>query len=64
MGGIEDLLRKRSKLLQEIDSEILKSHTCEVTLLFTDIVGSTHFFEKWGDIAGRQMIRRRTGWAD
>lgn len=57
MGGIEDLLRKRSKLLQEIDSEILKSHTCEVTLLFTDIVGSTHFFEKWGDIAGRQMIQ-------
>jgi len=57
MGSIEDLLRKRSKVLQEIDSEILKSHTSEVTLLFTDIVGSTSFYERRGDIAGLQMIQ-------
>jgi class 3 adenylate cyclase len=57
MPGIEDLLRRRSELLEEIDREILKSHTREVTLLFTDIVGSTRFYERHGDIAGRQMVQ-------
>ena len=57
MGGIEELLRRRRELLQEIDQEILKSHTREVTLLFTDIVGSTRFYERMGDIQGRQMVQ-------
>jgi class 3 adenylate cyclase len=57
MPGIEDLLRRRSELLEEIDREILKSHTRDVTLLFTDIVGSTRFYERHGDIAGRQMVQ-------
>ena len=57
MGSIEELLRRRKELLQEIDREILKSHTREVTLLFTDIVGSTRFYERMGDIAGRQMVQ-------
>jgi class 3 adenylate cyclase len=57
MGTIEELLRRRTELLREIDQEILKSHTREVTLLFTDIVGSTQFYEKMGDIAGRQMVQ-------
>jgi class 3 adenylate cyclase len=57
MPGIEDLLRRRSELLEEIDREILRSHTREVTLLFTDIVGSTRFYERMGDIAGRQMVQ-------
>jgi class 3 adenylate cyclase len=48
---------KREELLEEIDREILKSHTREVILLFTDIVGSTRFYEQWGDIAGRQMVQ-------
>jgi class 3 adenylate cyclase len=55
--GIEDLLRRRSELLEEIDREILRSHTREVTLLFTDIVGSTRYYERMGDIAGRQMVQ-------
>jgi len=55
-GGVEELLRRRAELIEEIDREILKSHTREVTLLFTDIVGSTSFFERRGDIAGRQMV--------
>lgn len=57
MAGIEELLRRRSELLEEIDQEILRSHTREVTLLFTDIVGSTRFYERMGDIAGRQMVQ-------
>ena len=57
MADIEDLLRKREKLLQEIDAEISSIYTKPVTLLFTDIVGSTKYFEEMGDIAGRQMIQ-------
>jgi class 3 adenylate cyclase len=57
MPGIEELLRRRSELMEEIDREILSSHTREVTLLFTDIVGSTRFYERMGDIAGRQMVQ-------
>jgi class 3 adenylate cyclase len=56
MAGIEDLLRRRGELVAEIDQEILRSHTREVTLLFTDIVGSTAFYSRWGDITGRQMV--------
>ncbi|MBN1797371.1 MAG: hypothetical protein JW822_02260 [Spirochaetales bacterium] len=57
MGNIEELLRKRKELLEEIDEEIKKSYTRPVALMFTDIVGSTEYFEKKGDIAGRQMIQ-------
>jgi class 3 adenylate cyclase len=57
MGNIEELLRKRKELLEEIDKEIQKSYTKPVALMFTDIVGSTEYFEKKGDIAGRQMIQ-------
>jgi class 3 adenylate cyclase len=53
MAGIEDLLRRRD----EIDREIVDTFSKPVTLLFTDIVGSTEFFETAGDIAGRQMIQ-------
>jgi class 3 adenylate cyclase len=57
MSSIEDLLRRREALLRQIDGEILAGHTRAVTLLFTDIVGSSHYYERMGDIAGRQMIQ-------
>ncbi len=57
MPGIEDLLRRRKELLEEIDRQIEDAYARPVTLLFTDIVGSTEFFESAGDIAGRQMIQ-------
>jgi class 3 adenylate cyclase len=57
MESIDDLLRKRKELLEEIDNAIRTRYTKEVTLLFTDIVGSTTFFEEMGDIAGREMIQ-------
>jgi class 3 adenylate cyclase len=57
METIEELLRKRKELLEEIDRLIVADHTRAVTLLFTDIVGSTGFFERMGDIAGRQMVQ-------
>jgi class 3 adenylate cyclase len=57
MGEIEDLLRLRRDLLEEIDRRIAEDHTKAVALLFTDIVGSTGFYERMGDIAGRQMLQ-------
>jgi class 3 adenylate cyclase len=57
MENIEELLRLRKELLEEFDKQIVAGHTRTVTLLFTDIVGSTSFFERMGDIAGRQMLQ-------
>jgi class 3 adenylate cyclase len=57
MAGIEELLRRRAEMLESIDREILAGYTRPVTLLFTDIVGSTRYYERMGDIAGRQMVQ-------
>jgi class 3 adenylate cyclase len=56
MAELEDLLRKRKEVLEDLDRRIA-TYAKSVTLLFTDIVGSTEFFETAGDIAGRQMIQ-------
>jgi class 3 adenylate cyclase len=56
VAELEDLLRKRKEVLEDIDRKIA-TYAKPVTLLFTDIVGSTEFFETAGDIAGRQMIQ-------
>jgi class 3 adenylate cyclase len=52
--SIEALLRERSKL----DDLLRQRFRHEVTLLFTDIQGSTAYFERWGDLGGRQMVQR------
>jgi class 3 adenylate cyclase/CHAT domain-containing protein/tetratricopeptide (TPR) repeat protein len=52
--NIEALLRERSK----IDDLLQRQFRHEVTLLFTDIRGSTSYFERWGDLSGRQMVQR------
>ncbi len=52
-GDIDKLLRARG----EIDTA-LKRHRAQVAVLFTDIVGSTAFFERFGDTAGLLMLRR------
>ncbi len=57
MENIEDLLRKRKELVDEIDKQIKENYTKPVTLLFTDIADSTRYFETMGDIRGRQMIQ-------
>jgi class 3 adenylate cyclase len=63
MGNIEDLLKKRKEILDQmareiknLDEKIKNVCTKPVTLLFTDIVGSTKYFETMGDIEGRYMI--------
>jgi len=56
VAELEDLLRKRKEVLEDLDRKIA-TYAKSLTLLFTDIVGSTEFFETAGDIAGRQMIQ-------
>jgi serine/threonine protein kinase/class 3 adenylate cyclase len=50
---VDALLRARA----EIDEQ-LRRHKNAVTVLFTDVVGSTSFFERNGDTAGLVMIHR------
>lgn len=51
--AVEELLRERMRL-----EDRLKEHSREVSVMFTDIKGSTSFFESYGDIEGRQMVQR------
>src|SRR5262249_2333255 len=48
---IDDLLQARS----EIDEE-LRRHKTKVTVLFTDVVGSTGYFDRHGDTAGLLLL--------
>lgn len=58
-GNVDRLLKARA----EIDEE-LRHHKGPVTILFTDVVGSTAYFERYGDTAGLAMLHRQTEVAD
>jgi len=46
------------QLMQELTySQVLAQQMAQVTVLFSDIVGITPFFDVYGDIAGRKRIR-------
>src|SRR6185436_19738647 len=45
--GVEKLLEHRN----DIDAELQK-HKSPITVMFTDLAGSTSFFEKFGDTVG------------
>ncbi|MCL4524253.1 MAG: hypothetical protein M1451_10145, partial [Acidobacteria bacterium] len=50
---IDQLLKARAEVEQE-----LGRMQAEVSVLFTDVVGSTAYFEKFGDVAGLAMVTR------
>ncbi|MCP4717483.1 MAG: CHAT domain-containing protein, partial [Deltaproteobacteria bacterium] len=52
--SIEQLLRDR----QRLDDQLKDKFSKEVTVMFTDIKGSTSFFETYGDIEGRLMVQK------
>jgi class 3 adenylate cyclase/CHAT domain-containing protein/tetratricopeptide (TPR) repeat protein len=52
--NIEKLLQERKK----IDDLLKEKFTRQVTVMFTDIKGSTSFFESRGDIEGRLMVQQ------
>ena len=52
--SVEELLEHRQKIDRLIESKYKRS----ILILFSDIVGSTQFFEQRGDIEGRAMVQR------
>jgi len=52
--SIESILRDREKL----DAQLKEKFSRIVTVMFTDIKGSTSFFETYGDIEGRLMVQK------
>ncbi len=52
-SNVDGLLKARA----EIDEE-LRRHKLPLTVLFTDVVGSTSYFDRFGDTAGLAMIHR------
>jgi len=52
--GLEGLLAAR----EEIERALLRDHRARLAVLFTDIVGSTEYFERKGDVAGLAFVRR------
>ncbi len=51
--GVEALLKQRG----EIDTE-LRKHKSPITVMFTDLAGSTRYFERYGDTAGVEWLQR------
>jgi class 3 adenylate cyclase/TolB-like protein len=56
-NSLEKLLAQR----QEIERALLSEHSQSATVMFTDIVGSTAYFEQKGDIAGMALLKRHNG---
>jgi serine/threonine protein kinase/class 3 adenylate cyclase len=52
-GTLAVLLQERAR----IDAE-LKRHRSEVTILFTDVVGSTAYYDRYGNTAGILLVQR------
>jgi len=52
-SDVDQLLQERGKL-----DSALRKHKSKLAILFTDIVGSTSFFERYGDTAGLIMLHR------
>jgi class 3 adenylate cyclase len=53
VDNIDELLKARS----EIDQE-LRRHKAQITIFFTDVVGSTTYFDRFGDTAGLLLLHR------
>src|SRR5437667_165194 len=52
-GDIEALLKARAQL-----DEQLRKHKTQITILFTDVVGSSSYFDRYGDTCGVAMLHR------
>ncbi len=52
-SNVDRLLRAREEL-----DEALRRYKADLTVLFTDVVGSTSFFDQHGDTAGLAMVHR------
>jgi len=58
-SSVEDILKERMRLEEErqkLDAMIKEKYQRNVAIMFTDIKGSTKYFETYGDIEGRALI--------
>lgn len=55
--SLEDLLL----LQEEISRTLVRRFQRDVALVFTDVVGSTQYFERYGDAAGKALVQRSHG---
>jgi len=53
-----ETLRKLLQKRQELDHLLESKYTKSLTLMFTDIKGSTQFFETYGDLDGRILLEK------
>lgn len=58
MSDVDDDIKRLLAARQDIDRALLERHSVEMAVLFTDIVGSTQFFESRGDIEGLARVHR------
>ena len=54
LKSMDELLEYRRKIDQLIEDQFTK----QITIMFSDIVGSTSYFERRGDLEGRAMLQR------
>src|SRR5688572_12812057 len=54
MSDLADLLEQR----RAIDKALQEKHAQDMAVLFTDIVGSTAYFEQRGDVEGLALVHR------
>jgi class 3 adenylate cyclase/TolB-like protein len=52
--SLSELLLKR----MELDERVESTHSKTLTVMFTDIQGSTEFYQKYGDISGRTLLEK------
>ena len=57
MGSQESNVDRLLKARAEIEAE-LRRHKTALTILFTDVVGSTAYFDRYGDTTGLVMVHR------
>jgi len=60
-GSVEEILKERMRLEDErkkLDQMIKDQYQKDIVVMFTDLKGSTSFFETYGDIEGRAHIEK------
>jgi len=55
---MREILNKYLEFTEEIREEIRQKYSRELTVMFTDIAGSTQYYEQKGDVEGRAMFQK------
>lgn len=58
---VGELMRIEQQMVDLIDRTELREQERLLTVMFADIVGSTEFYDRWGDVAGVRMVQQFLG---